>query len=261
MTDKKFNKLYKNLKLIDENEKLLTLHKDCPNCNICWKNVRDRMPEHDFWTIAKPWIGKHYKRTRLLVIGENMNDYGGYDAAINLVNCSKEEIKKGHIKTLKKTDYSGTFLFHRLASYSTAILKKENAIDCKDYAIWPEAIDNYKSFDYLSFTNQIKCSPFGQKSEQSNEMWQNCGNFILKKEIEILQPKNILILGKSDNYNYFNSYIPDEKINLNWNGSIGIGLVKINGRKTKLYVVPHPASFGGNNKQIMIDLKYHINAL
>ena len=261
MNDEIFKRLYKKLNLIDKNGKILPLHKKCPNCEKCWENAKDRMPKksHDFWTITRPWIGKNYEQTKLLVIGENMNEYGSYDGAINLVNWAREDIKKGRIKTLKKPSYSGTFLFHRLASYSTAILSKEDDYQYANFDVWPSAIDNNKSFDYLSYTNQIKCSPIGQKSEQPQQMWDNCGDYILKHEIEILKPKSILILGTSDNYKYFNSFIPDESINIDWERNIGTGFANIKGRQTKIYVVPHPASFGGNKKQIMTDIKKHLD--
>lgn len=260
MTDQLFRELYKKLELIDDNGHLLSLHTNCPNCDICWKTAKNRMPKptDNFWTITKPWVGDKYQTKRILIVGENMNEYGGYEGAVDLTNWAREQIENGAIKTFKSKTYSGSFVFHRMASYATTILYHKKILVSKYNNIWPNQKDVSKAFEYIAFTNQIKCSPIGQKSEQTSEMWEKCGKFILKGEIRILEPEIIIILGTSDNFNNFNLRVMDSPISLKWNGKIGFGIGELNNKNTEIYVVPHPASFGGNSKEIILDLKEHL---
>lgn len=86
-------------------------------------------------------------------------------------------------------------------------------------------------------------------------MWENCGNFILKQEINLLQPKKILILGNSDNFYFLNQKILDTPVTLQWSEGIGIGEGTVNDKMIELIVVPHPQSRGGNSHKNMINFK------
>lgn len=260
MKDKEFKKVYSELKLSDNNGTMLTLHSDCPNCNNCWKNIQDKKPRDDgFWTVTRPWVGKKYNELKLLVIGVNMNEYGSYDGAINLINWTKEEIGRGKIKMFVSETYSGTFLFHRMGSYITAFVENNKLLKPTWKTHYPNSDDIIASLDYISYTNHIKCSPVGEKSKPTSQMWENCGKFILRKEVEVLEPNKILVLGISDNFDYLNKNILDNKISLKWKGKIGIGNGFVNNKKIEITVVPHPASFGGNSSKIMNDLNCVIN--
>lgn len=260
MTDRKFKKLYSELGLIDNNGKMLTLHSDCPNCNNCWQNIQDRKPGNDgFWTITRPWIGEKYSDLKLLVIGVNMNEYGSYDGAINLLNQTKIEIGQGKRKMFISDTYPGTFLFHRMGSYVTAFAEKAKLLKPIWIKNYPLPTDIVSALEYISYTNQIKCSPIGEKSKPTYQMWEHCGNYILKKEIELLQPNKILVLGNSDNLNSLNQKVLDKVISLKWKGKIGVGNGFVNEKLIEIIVVPHPASFGGNSSEIMNDLNCVIN--
>jgi len=260
MTDENFKKMYSTLGLIDNNGAILTLHSDCPKCNSCWKNIQERKPGNDgFWTVTRPWVGKKYSELKLLVIGINMNEYGSYEGAINLIDWTKEEIGSGKIKMFVSDTYKGTFLFHRMGSYITAFVEKANLLNRTWKGHYPIPNDIVYSLDYISYTNHIKCSPIGKKSKPTAQMWENCGKYILQKEIELLEPNKILVLGNSDNFYYLNENVLDNKISLKWKGKVGIGNGFVNNKKVEITVVPHPASFGGNSSEIMNDLNCVIN--
>ena len=260
MNDILFRKIYSKLKLSDNNGTMLTLHSDCPNCNSCWQNIQDRKPKNDgFWTVTRPLVGKKYNELKLLVVGINMNEYGSYEGAINLINWTKEEIGRGKIKMFVSDTYNGTFLFHRMGSYITAFVENANLISPTWKGHYPISNDIISSLDYVSYTNHIKCSPVGEKSKPTYPMWENCGNYILRKEIEILEPNKILVLGNSDNFYYLNKNVLDNQISLKWKGKVGLGNGLVNNKKVEITVVPHPASFGGNSFQIMRDLNCVLN--
>ncbi len=258
--DHDFKKTYSDLNLAGENGEWLPLHNSCPFCDSCWKHIQSRKPANNgFYTITRPWVGENYNNLKLLVIAINMNEYGGYEGAIKLMNTAKAEIDRGKIKMFVKKSYPGTFLFHRMGCYATAFVEKENLIMPTWKGHCPLPKDIVSSLDYISYTNHIKCSPIGEKSQPSVQMWRNCGKFILKKEIEILQPNKILILGNSDNYVYLKQNVFDEMTSLAFKGKIGIcnGLFK--NREIEITVVPHPASRGGNELKIIDDLRNVLN--
>ncbi len=61
----------------------LALHQVCSNAGACWSGVDAKhrpKPDRDEAQIFRPWVGRHYAKTRLLVLGLNMNGWGGYDA-------------------------------------------------------------------------------------------------------------------------------------------------------------------------------------
>lgn len=266
MEDNKLRKIYSLLGLTDNDGKFLTLHSDCPNSEYCWKYAKERKPKDDgFWTVTRPWIGARYSELRLLAIGINMNQYGSYEGAINLINQTKIEIKQGKRKMFVTNEYSGTFFFHRMGSYITAFVENALLITPTWKNNYPLPEDIVSSFDFISYTNHIKCSPKNDKSKPSDkskptyQMWEKCGNFILKQEIELLKPSKILILGNADNFRFFNQNVLDNKIHLERKGKVEIGNGYVNKKPIEIFVVPHPASFGGNSYKIMNDLNCVIN--
>lgn len=250
-----FRQLYKSLNLIDDENKLVTLHKDCPFSCECWKKAKDRMPASNdgFWTVTRPYIGDHYSDLKLLVFGENFNEYGSYYGALKLITEAKKQLKTSKKITFKSSTYKGTIFYHRIALYAHAIVQIENLFESQSEHPTPQKIA--QSLNYIAFTNHVKCSPIGNNSEQTTEMWDNCGNFILKNEIKIMKPKIILVAGKIDNFNYFNHKVLDAPITLKSRASIQFGIGFIDKLKFRIYVVPHSASRGGNRKTIYDELK------
>jgi hypothetical protein len=211
--------------------------------------------------IYRPWIGSLYDELKMLVIGINMNGYGGYDAEIGLAEYSKEAILQGKRKINfdnDPADYAGTFYWHRIPAYIVAFLENEKIMSPKwGNDDFPSKEDTSKAFDYFAITNSIKCSPRplpdipNDKSKPTNKMWENCGNFLLKEEIRILKPEKILICGTSDNSFYFNHKILDNPCKFKKHKHVQKGVGKIDGRELDIFVVPHPTSFGGNSIEIM----------
>lgn len=251
----KFKTLYKNLNLIDDENKLVTLHKDCPFSSDCWKKAKGRMPDSndEFWTVTRPWIGENYSELKLLIFGENFNEYGSYYGAIKNITEAKKQLKNERKITFKSPTYKGSIFYHRIALYAHAIGQIENIFELQSEHPTPKQIA--QSLDYIAFTNQVKCPPIGNNSKPTKKMWNNCGNFILKKEIKLIKPKIILVVGKTDNFNYFNHKVLDNPITLKSKASIQFGIGFIDNLKLKIYVVPHPASRGGNRKAIYNELK------
>jgi len=260
MKDNKILEVYTKLGLNSSKGNLCTLHTECPNSSYCWQNAQNRIPSHANWTISRPWIGPKYNELGLLAIGINMNNYGDYDAIVELIERTKKELLQGKTKMFREKDgYSGTFLFHRMGSYVTAIAESESLLTPTWRKNFPLHKDIVPALDFISYINHIKCSPRNLKkndrSEPTEEMWEKCGGFILKQEIELLKPKKILVLGKSQNYTHLNNLVFNNTISMDWDEGIGIGKGLFNNRIIDIIVVPHPTSFGGNKRKIIVDLR------
>lgn len=246
------------------------LEKKCKFSRECWTGIEDRMQNDDvegddgeehFSHLYIPWIGSKYDVIKLLVIGINMNNYGGYRAEEYLAEGATKEILEGHRKIrFGNPDYAGTFYWHRIPAYVVLFLEKEKLLTAKwEEDDFPSNEDVSLAFKYFAITNQIKCSPIGNRSKPTYQMWGNCGNFILREEIKIIKPHKILICGK-DNFDYFNKNVLDKPCNLKQYNLAYKGFGEINSQLIEIYKVPHPTSFGGNSVEIMYSLKNAINA-
>ena len=251
---------YKDLNIAEIN-----LQNKCKFCDDCWSKIGHRK-----WTdevlknytdrdkpinISFPWIGRFYEKYKILVIGVNMNGYGGYDAFKLLVDYAISELKVGKKKLFKSKDYPGTLYYHRLLSYASILLEKYKIVEETKDGLFPNKETLIKTFDFISITNSIKCSPRGERGKPTNEMWNNCPTYILKEELKILKPKTVLILGKSDNYKYFKNNVLDELILEKRTNKIISGKGRLNSNELEYFIIPHPASFGGTSPSILNDFK------
>lgn len=246
---------YEDLKVANVN-----LQENCKFCSECWrgissrkwidKNLANYSEREKPINIYTPWIGDKYGEHRILVVGINMNGYGGYDAMELLVEYAKKELALGKRKIFKSKDYPGTFYYHRLPSYVTILLEHFGVFSEERINSFPIKENLIKSFDYIAITNSIKCSPRGEKGKPTSEMWNNCLSFILREEVKILKPKTILVFGKSDNYNFIRRDIIDEVIIEDEIDSIKFGKGIIESNEFEYYAIPHPTSFGGNSRKL-----------
>ena len=257
-----FDEMYSSLGILN-----VPLEKKCKFCYDCWQGAEDRMWHDDFEGeddeehcshIYLPWIGNKYDELKLLILGINMNEYGGYYAESSLVGGAIRELSMGRRKiNFNNPNYGGTFFWHRVPAYAVLfaeLLAKIEATWCNDG--FPSKEDLVKVFDYISITNQIKCSPIGKKSEPTYQMWEKCGNFILKEEIRILDPSYILICGNNSNAGFFNNKVLDKPIeDLKSFGYAQSGIGLLDGKAIQICIVPHPTSYGGNNSEILFSLK------
>ena len=252
-------KLYisKNI-LIDSNDVLL--HENCIKKDICWNEKSIEKRGGNWNRISYPYIGNEYNGD-LMCIGLNLNGFGGKNAQIELINGNKENnigvknyLKKG-IKKInfgnKKEDYAGTLFWYKIAVYSNIILN--NCICPNDYAKLSGI------YNKLVFLEAIKCSPYGNKSKPEMNMYSCCLNEILIHEIDILEPKKILLLGNSvSEYLKINKWVVGE-IKYSKNRKIELFKVTIDEKIIDVIKIIHPTAFGGNSNYIYNELYEIIN--
>jgi hypothetical protein len=189
----------------------------------------------------------------LLVVGENFNECGGLDAASSLVRKAQGELREGKHRVFAESKspnhkpYKGTFFYFNAGYYVTALIRKhlpEPALS-EDPQL-PSGQLIASAFDYIAYTNQVKCSPRGERSRPSPEMWNACGKHILREEVAILKPERILILGVQNNKYFFGTRVLDSEPR--WSpfgsgGTVFAGNCSLDGRSLQVFAVPHPSYF------------------
>lgn len=177
--------------------KALPLCDHCPSHASCWLGLDARKPagnKVESSHISLPWIGEKYGDRRITVVGVNPNEGGGLLFFPTLVRQAVKELEKGKILVnFGDETYKGTTLWHEIGKLAAELL-----------SIWQDEFDfsrlsSADSYSYLAFTNHIKCSPLDERSRPSNEIWKNCGNTILKKELDTLRPEILMVLGRREN--------------------------------------------------------------
>lgn len=127
--------------------------------------------------------------------------------------------------------------------FSTEDIISEIAYEEKFKKMIKDPVYNDAAYDDNLFLNHIKCSPKGDRSAPSSSMWENCGVHVLKKEIEILSPEFLWVLGKGDNIYYLkNKVLNGELTEINVNSDVKLYYSRHFKKPLKIIVVPHPSS-------------------
>jgi hypothetical protein len=259
---------YKALGLVDASGKCFPLHKGCSQTSECWKEAQPRIPEadNDWNLIYAPYFGEQYERTRLLIVAENMYEFGDWRAVDKLVSGAKEEIAAENTRVRFGNDwkkYPGSFLWHRVGSYSAAFAERLGQMSGMNWLTngFPDFPDVCRGFDYLAFTNHVKCSPAGGRSKPTPRMWANCGRHILRQEIELASPSCLLVLGTGCNRRAFDRHVFSKK---NCRAKIGLAIVGgrwIEDTRIAFVALPHPSSFRYSPSTVMTDFRKAVEFL
>jgi hypothetical protein len=162
----------------------------CPNKDGCWQGVP--RPENQMDAgIAFPWIGSGYFESGVLVLGVNLNNYGGLDG--NFLICL------GHIKAMRegKRGVAGRAFSRNAMRYLRVVLA---SLDGGDLAAAGDDVANEDLaglWERCAFLERIKCAPGTRSAEPTEAMIWTCPSFLAQRELEILAPRVILHLGRS----------------------------------------------------------------
>jgi hypothetical protein len=211
----------------------------CARAASCWSDEPasrrpPASPSHRGEAYA-PWIGPQYEATRLVVVGENFYEHGGWDEASNLVRWVMPQLAAGVRRmNFGAKGYKGSLFQHRSAEYAR---------------IWLGAVGHVVTigevYNHIAFTNHVKCCPRSDnrgRSRPNEQMWANCGRHILAHELEILGARRVVVVGTSWNAWAFRSNVWPGLRSARRTGRVEL-LRDDLGRE--VLVVPHPASRGG----------------
>jgi len=266
------------------------LHETCENAKKCWeKKLNDNVKNESKWNyFSLPYIGKKYKN-ELAVVGLNVNKGGsrnlqeiqirginpfmedkkphdndiyGYKYNPGVIESFKIEstkpkhkrkqkvfFKEGMDEAQKRRDsdkYGGTELWHRVAVYSKILLNEYDDNIENDFAKLAEI------YERIIYMDAIKCSPATEKSEPTGKMGKLCPNYIFFKELEIIKPKNILIMSHlaakliRENKEY--KYIDGSEDFPGTGRDYDRYKIEIGKESVNVYYIVHPTAYGGNRK-------------
>lgn len=261
-TMNQFSRIYQKLGL----RKKIHFTQCCQNASECWKTIPKPSWEDDYNSIYAPYIGPKYHKSRLVVIAENMFEYGGWGSVDELVKEAKNELP---IRTRVRfgnefKDYAGSFLWLWLGAYGAAYADYIKMTSCTWQSGMPTIPDIINGFDFLAYTNHVKCSPSGDRAKRgrpTSEMWHRCGVHILREELIVLKPSTLIVMGKDWNSWAFQEHVFDENTDLKSNGTSLCGTAMLNGELVKTIVMPHPSWYGKARKVIMGDFRSSLIAL
>lgn len=226
----------------------------CKCAALCWAGEPDeRRPArgHKNSEAYRPWIGRDYEATRMIVVGENLYDHGGWTAAQDLVKLAIEALGRGERRmNFGDVSYKGTLFYSRAAEYARR---------------WLEALGHVlpveQVFDHIAFTNHVKCSPRSDKthgrSRPNDVMWSKCGRHVLAEELRILGARRVLLVGTSWNAGAFRAHVWPKLASPRQAGAVEVWR-EPDGRE--VLVVPHPASFGGAARSIADEVSRAVGA-
>lgn len=178
-----FASLYANLGIYET-----SLHLKCSRARECWHNGEERYPVRNNSFISAPWVGKHYSESGLLFLGKNLNECGGFPAIETCIRDASYNVERNKTNIFAWTGILGLVILEKIGKTKLA----QEDLDFR--TIKQDRLEFI--FNYIAFTNMIKCSPVGFRSTEITEaMWPNCLEHILLKELSILKPKIIVCFG------------------------------------------------------------------
>lgn len=219
----------------------------------CWASEPEsRRPEPKNAGAYRPWVGHKYETTRMVVVGVNLYDHGGWDGVNDLINLAVPLLRERGpcLMTFNHPGYKGTLFYSRAAQYAELWL-----------AATGMSVPLGDVYDHVAFTNHVKCSPKSDqvlgRSPPNAVMWSKCGGHVLAGELRVLGARRVLVVGV-ENARSLRSHV--------WSG---LESVKRSGRAEllrdadgrEILVVPHPASGrGGAARSILGDVSAAVRA-
>lgn len=261
--DQTWNELYGELRM-GEPGHWDPLPRVCGSRDTCWADAADRQPPDNCASarIARPWVGPRYEQLGLLVVGINMNEAGGYGAMVHHVECAQKDLAKG-TRRLRfghpargKNGYAGTLVFHRVGAYASYFAARAGLapLECTPDG-FPAATHVARSFDLIAMTNQVKCSPKNELSKPTEGMWRECGRMVLARELRVLRPRLVLVLG-TENRDHLGANCFDSAVT-SWKPSgklLTEARATVDGRPVRIVAAPHPHRRGYDVLQALRDL-------
>jgi hypothetical protein len=258
-------KYYSSKGVISDNQGSIScnlLYESCECSKECWAGLEDKKAE---WNkIQFPFVGPKYfsQKKKILVVGLNLNEYGGHDSLINLAMDAQyallnhwQKIRFGNTYD----NYRGSIFWHRVALYSAIILSAQEL-----HLLSDDMLTDFENLsrvmEKISFIEAVKCSPYDKESESSPStvMKINCTSNFLLQEIHELSPDCLIIMGK-ETLNVPGN-IEQEFISKSENGNIDLSQIKIGEKLIPVYTVIHPTAIGGNNTEIGREFKGLVEA-
>jgi hypothetical protein len=257
--------------LLDGSGAAVHLPTACPRHATCWEGESGpRVPPEDHkghaGRLSAPWIGDSYQRGRLTLLLENLRDYGGWDLRAEadkgmryLGRCACAGFAKGHRVLFRGQGYAGTPVWAQAVSYAATWLSVSGLLPISWSSVRVPGSALAETLDFISMVQHVKCSPLGQRSNPNAAMWSECGQHVLRSELEILRPERIVVLGRDHNAHALAAQVlpagrvvAERRVSLGARGTaVRLERRTLADRPVDVIVVQHPASPGGTSRALV----------
>jgi hypothetical protein len=158
----------------------------CPHGDQCWRT--DRGPRPPRMSARIPYIGPTYAEHRIAVVAINSRDNGHAGAEIKTTRNVLESLRAGH------REYGFRSFFHyRVAStvHNALMSLNGNPLDER-----PEPGAVAESLLASARLQAVQCSPVStSRQTPTRKMVKTCPEFLLRRSLEILVPRVLLLFG------------------------------------------------------------------
>lgn len=209
------------------------LHEACPRCEDCWRGAEDRKRPADESGIPLPWLGRRYPETRISVAAVNLVGWGGKTAHYwicgNQADALQENRKKGD------NSYMGWATASFVGALEVSLRGEQPPVSLPE----PREVASY--LDGCAFFETIKCSPAGDRGTPTPAMRDNCPDLLTTRELEILRPSTLVLLGAPTRGAVEWAVRPER---LPVGRPFARTTIQFSGRAIEVFMVPHPAARG-----------------
>jgi hypothetical protein len=154
----------------------------CRNGEQCWKHAAAKPHQMHY---RAPFVGPRYRERGICIVGMNSRDDGKLDSEYLAAAAVLELFRSG------QRSYGGRFHYRAgtLASLFAASQDREQL----DLAPQPEQIAEHLLS--TARVQAVQCAPEGGRRTPTNDMWRLCPPLALERQIHVLQPRVIALLG------------------------------------------------------------------
>lgn len=204
----------------------------CPHSPACWEGQTQPMYPAG---VSAPWVGVRYCERRIAIIGTNFDRWGGLGA--------HWDICRSHISAqlAGKPGKDGRFFATGAMAYAAAVdacLDGDgDRVECGP-ELDPKVLA--RTWNSCAFLEAVKCSPPVARGRPTAPMMERCPPFLLREELEILEPRVVILLGRG----------PDPRdivrplLNVTWGthpGAIERDTFVLGGKLVTLFSCNHPS--------------------
>jgi len=186
--------LYSGLNLLP-GDKDVALHECCANRKECWGGISTELANPRHGGVAAPWVGPGYAEApvRIMAVSQNLANWGGLDGHWFVGRENVARLAEGRTAFAGTNgEWVGRCVRLMMASYLGEPLP--------DYPNQGDASTDRpelaKAWNQCCFTEAVKCSPAREGCTPTEHMFSTCPSFLLKEEIEILDPHVVVLLSR-----------------------------------------------------------------
>jgi len=162
-----------------------------PHKDECWRHAPPANDQRNSG-ISFPWIGERYFDSRVVILGLNFDNFGGLAG-----HC---HVCKSHIEEMEadKRGKDGRPFARGAMQYLRVVLASLNGDDLPTDSASVANEELAGLWEECAFLERVKCAPGAEKSKPTEAMIWNCPPFLAMPELEVLGPRVILHLGRTD---------------------------------------------------------------